>query len=49
VQSQRDPATGESVYFCFAALDNLTIAVHDADPTGARQQTAAQYKMLLAR
>lgn len=48
VQAQRDPAIGESVYFCFAALGDLTIAVHDADPTGARQETAAQYKMLLA-
>ena len=49
LQSQRNPDTGESVSFCFAALKDLTIAVHDADPTGARQETAAQYKMLLAQ
>jgi hypothetical protein len=49
VQSANDAAADESVYFCFAALDDLTIAVHDADPTGARQETAAQYKMLLAK
>lgn len=49
VQSVRNAAADESVYFCFAALGDLTIAVHDADPTGARQETAAQYKMLLAK
>jgi hypothetical protein len=47
VQSQRHIVADESVYFCFAAIGELTIAVHDADPTGARQETAAQYKMLL--
>lgn len=49
VQSERDAAGDESVYLCFAAFDDLTIAVHDSDPIGARQETAAQYKMLLAK
>ncbi|MEZ0052164.1 hypothetical protein ABIA30_003176 [Mycobacterium sp. MAA66] len=49
VQSEHSAAADESNYFCFAALNELTIAVHDPDPTGARQETAAQYKMLLAK
>jgi len=46
VESRR--TADDAVSFCFAALNDLVIAVHDADPTGARQETAAQYKMLLA-
>ena len=49
VQSVRNADTGDSMYFCFAVSDDRVIAVHDVDPTGARQETAAQYKMLLAK
>ena len=49
VQSERPQANNQSQYSCYAALDTFTIEVHAADATGARQQTAAQYKMLLAR
>ncbi|MUL48832.1 hypothetical protein FZI85_20495 [Mycobacterium sp. CBMA293] len=49
VQSEVDPTlTNGSIFYCFAALNNSVISVHDADATGARQETAAQYKMLLA-
>ncbi|MDH6243081.1 hypothetical protein [Mycobacterium sp. OTB74] len=48
VQSERNPSADDSMYYCFAALNNLVIAVQDPNPTGARQETAAQYKMLLA-
>ncbi len=49
VQSEIDPTmTNGSMFYCFAALNNTVIAVRNADATGARQETAAQYKMLLA-
>ncbi|MDR3659829.1 MAG: hypothetical protein P4L86_05365 [Mycobacterium sp.] len=49
VQSLVDPTMSQgSIFYCFAALNNSVIAVHDVDATGARQETAAQYKMLLA-
>jgi hypothetical protein len=32
----------------FAPAGTYTIETHDADPRGARQLTAAQYKMLAA-
>ena len=48
VQSEMDPTmTNGSMFYCFAALNDTVIAVHNADATGARQETAAQYKMLL--
>jgi len=48
VQSEIDPTmTNGSMFYCFAALNDTVIAVHNADATGARQETAAQYKMLL--
>ena len=49
VQSEVDPTMSNgSVFYCFAALNNSVISVHNASDTGARQETAAQYKMLLA-
>ncbi|MUL77691.1 hypothetical protein [Mycolicibacterium sp. CBMA 226] len=49
VQSEVDPTmTNGSIFYCFAALNNSVISVHNASDTGARQETAAQYKMLLA-
>lgn len=49
VQSEVDPTmTNGSVFYCFAALNNSVISVHNASDVGARQETAAQYKMLLA-
>ena len=49
VQFDREGSTTVSVYSCYASVNAYTIVVHDADPTGARQETAAQYKMLLAQ
>jgi hypothetical protein len=49
VQFDHDGSTTVSVYSCYASVNAFTIVVHDADPTGARQETAAQYKMLLAQ
>lgn len=49
VQSEVDPTmTNGSIFYCFAALNNSVISVRNASDTGARQETAAQYKMLLA-
>jgi hypothetical protein len=46
VQSPR-PDSAALRYDCFAPVNCYTIEVHAADATEARQQTAAQYKMLL--
>lgn len=47
VQSPSADGSAELRYYCFAPINGYTIEVHAADATGARQQTAAQYKMLL--
>jgi hypothetical protein len=49
VQSQRPGGDGQTQYTCYAPVDAYAIEVHAADPTGARQEMAAQYKMLLAK
>ncbi|HME49504.1 DUF7373 family lipoprotein [Mycobacterium sp.] len=49
VQSDRPGGNGQSQYSCYAPADTVTIEAHSADATGARQETAAQYKMLLAK
>ncbi|HUO41205.1 MAG TPA: hypothetical protein VMU34_26710 [Mycobacterium sp.] len=48
VQSDRPEGNGQSDYYCYAPVQTFTIQTHAADATGARQQAAAQYKMLLA-
>lgn len=49
IQGESPSAATTSEYYCFASVDTFAFEVHSADPTGAREQTAAQYKMLLAR
>src|SRR5271165_2769451 len=49
VQSDRPGGNGQRQYSCYAPADSLTIEAHSADATGAPQETAAQYKMLLAK
>jgi hypothetical protein len=48
VQFDRPNGNSPSEYYCYAPADVFTIQAHDADPSGAHWQTAAQYKMLLA-
>jgi hypothetical protein len=48
VQSASPMSSTPVRYYCFAPAGTYTIETHDADPRGARQQTAAQYKMLAA-
>jgi hypothetical protein len=49
VESERPGGNGKTQYSCYAPVDAFTIEVHAADATGARQETAAQYKMLLTK
>ncbi len=48
VQSAGPTSNSPVRYSCFAPAGIYTIETHDADPRGAREQTAAQYKMLVA-
>jgi hypothetical protein len=48
VQSAGTTSDSPVRYSCFAPAGTYTIEAHDADPRGAREQTAAQYKMLVA-
>ncbi|MBV8346209.1 MAG: hypothetical protein JOZ49_01345 [Mycolicibacterium sp.] len=49
LQSDSPEAGGPAHYYCYAPAESFTIEVQAADATGARQETAAQYKMLLAK
>lgn len=49
VQSPGPEGSGQLQYYCYAPADIFTIEAHAAQAGGARQQTAAQYKMLLAK
>lgn len=49
VQTERPEDPSQSQYNCYAPLDTYAIEVHAADATAARQEIAAQYKMLLAK
>ena len=49
MQAEKSPAATEPAYFCFASVGPYAYEVHSASPMPAREQTAAQYKILLAR
>lgn len=49
MQAQESPTASGSEVFCFASVGPFAFEVHSGDPTSAREQTAAQYKILLAR